>query len=68
MAKDERIEKALEAFKKNGFKAEYAENREEAKNRLLELIPEKASVGIPGSRCWVWALKALQNSMMLRPC
>src|SRR5690625_7463127 len=25
-------------------------------------------MGKPGSTCWVWALNALQNSMILTPC
>jgi L-lactate utilization protein LutB len=47
---EERIERALEAFRKNGFRAEFVKDREEARKRLLELIPEKAKVGIPGTK------------------
>lgn len=50
MGQDERIENTLKAFKKNGFRAEFVKDRDDAKKRLLELIPANASVGIPGSK------------------
>ncbi|SIN62047.1 Uncharacterised ACR, YkgG family COG1556 [Acetomicrobium flavidum] len=34
---------------KKGYKAEYARTAVEAKDKVLELIPKNASVGIPGS-------------------
>jgi L-lactate utilization protein LutB len=42
-------EKCVEALKKNGFAAYYAEDRDEAKRIILEAIPTGASVGIGGS-------------------
>ncbi|MDI9369981.1 MAG: lactate utilization protein [Synergistaceae bacterium] len=45
----------VEALKNNGFEAEYCADREEAVSRLLELIPETASVGCGGS----WTIKQL---------
>lgn len=41
--------RVVEALKKNNFQAEYVKNREEAKNRLLELIPPGATIGKGGS-------------------
>jgi len=40
------VVKALEA---NGFKAAYAGSHEEAVIKVLELVPEGSSVGVPGS-------------------
>ncbi|HOI81408.1 MAG: lactate utilization protein [Thermovirgaceae bacterium] len=40
------VVKALEA---NGFKAVYAGSSEEAVNKVMELVPEGSSVGVPGS-------------------
>jgi hypothetical protein len=39
----------IKALATNGFQASYAETREEAVNAVLSLVPEGASVGIPGS-------------------
>lgn len=47
---DRAIETTLESLRSHGFKAEFVADREAAKRRLLELIPENATVGIPGSR------------------
>lgn len=47
---DEKIEKTIKALQKHGFAAEFAADREEAKKRLLELIPAGATVGVPGSK------------------
>ncbi len=41
--------KVVEALKKNNFSAEYAKTKEDARQRLLELIPAGASVGLGGS-------------------
>ena len=43
------IENTINALKKHGFKAEFAKNREECKDKILALVPQGASVGIPGS-------------------
>jgi len=51
----------VEALKKNGFEAEYCATGGDAAQRLLELIPEAASVGFGGS----WTLKALGISEKL---
>lgn len=37
------------ALEKNGFKAEYAEDADEARRMALGMIPDGASVGIPGT-------------------
>ena len=42
-------EKVVEALKKNHFAAEYLPDKEAARQRILELIPEEASVGIGGT-------------------
>ena len=39
----------VEALKRNGFNAYFVKNREEAVNKVLELIPEGAKIGIGGS-------------------
>ncbi len=39
----------VEALKKNGFDAEYCATADEAVQRLLDLVPDRASVGIGGS-------------------
>lgn len=41
--------KVVEALKKNNFTAEYVSSKEDARKRLLELIPQDVSVGIGGS-------------------
>jgi L-lactate utilization protein LutB len=46
---DEVIEKTIAALKKHSFKAEFANNLEEAKEIILKQIPKNASVAIPGS-------------------
>ena len=47
------IEKAsklvIEALKKNGFNAYFVRSKEEALNKVLELVPEGAKIGIGGS-------------------
>lgn len=40
---------AVKALKRRGFEAEYVPNGAEALKRILEIIPEDASVGIPGT-------------------
>ena len=40
---------AVNALKKRGFDAEYAATGKDALKRILEIIPENASVGIPGT-------------------
>ena len=42
-------EKCVEALKRNGFAAYYAESREEANKIVMDAIPANASVGIGGS-------------------
>lgn len=39
----------VKALKRRGFEAEYVPTGEEALKRVLELVPENASVGIPGT-------------------
>lgn len=41
--------KAVEALKKNGFNSYYFKSRSEAVEMVLDLVPEKAVVGIGGS-------------------
>ncbi|MBC7321319.1 lactate utilization protein [bacterium] len=43
------IERVVENLKKRGFDAFWSSTKEEAKNRLLEIIPQNAKVGIGGS-------------------
>ncbi len=43
------IEQTIAALKKHAFVAEYVENKEAAKERLLTLIKEGQTVGIPGT-------------------
>ena len=45
----ERAERAVKALKKNGFDAKYMENKEQAKEEILRLIPQGARVGVGGS-------------------
>ena len=40
---------AMKALTANGFHAEYVETREDAVREVLSLVPEGASVGVPGS-------------------
>lgn len=40
------IERVVENLKKRGFNASWSRTREEAKNKLLEIIPKTAKVGI----------------------
>lgn len=46
---DELARRTVEALKKNGFDAFYVSTKEEALDKILQLIPEKSKVGIPGS-------------------
>ncbi len=46
---DEAIDRALKALKKRGLKSWYAETGEEAQNRILDLIPPDALVGVSDS-------------------
>ena len=39
----------VKALKRRGYEAEYVPTGEEALKRILELVPENASVGIPGT-------------------
>lgn len=43
------IEETLKSLKSRGFKGFYAEDREVAKNKILEMIPAEATVGIGDS-------------------
>lgn len=47
--KDTLGQKVVEALKKNNFKAEYAGTKEEARNKVLELVESSTSIGIGGS-------------------
>ncbi len=47
--------KVVDALKKNGFEAEFFATGAEAAEKILELVPETASVGFGGS----WTLKAI---------
>ncbi len=53
----------VKALQKRGFDAEYVPSGEEALKRILEIIPENASVGIPGTVTvrTIGALDALKN-------
>jgi len=44
LASEDVIEKTIEALKNNGIDAEVAGNKEKAKNRVLELVPENSEV------------------------
>jgi len=44
LASEERIEKAEKALQENGFKVEVSENSQEAKKKVLELLPKGAEV------------------------
>lgn len=44
LASEERIQKTAEALRKNGIEVFICENKEQAKNKVLELIPEKSEV------------------------
>ncbi|MBQ6772890.1 MAG: lactate utilization protein [Synergistaceae bacterium] len=54
---------AVKALERRGFEAEYVATGEEALKRILEIIPENASVGIPGTITVraIGALDALQK-------
>lgn len=41
--------KAVKALKKNGFDAFYVPTKDEAARKVLEMVPENASVGVGGS-------------------
>jgi len=43
------VSKTISALKKNGFDAEYYENREEVISRIMGLVPADADVGLGGS-------------------
>jgi len=47
---EEKIERTLKALKSHGFETEYLPDRAAVRARLLELIPQGATVGLPGSR------------------
>jgi hypothetical protein len=42
--------RAADALKKNNFSADYFSSRQDAVSHVLRLVPEGASIGIPGSR------------------
>jgi len=44
-----KVSKTISALKRNGFDAEYYENREEAVSRIKGLVPADADVGLGGS-------------------
>lgn len=46
---EERAKRTVEALQKNGFTAFYAEGVQEAREEILKLIPEGATVGVGGS-------------------
>lgn len=56
----------VEALKKNDFTAEYVKTPQKAREKLLEMIPEGASVGFGGSKT-IEAL-ALQEELQKRNC
>lgn len=47
--RDLKVEKTLNALKKNGYEVLYVPKKEEAVSKLLELVPTDAVVGIGGS-------------------
>jgi L-lactate utilization protein LutB len=46
---DHLIQRTVNALEKNGFKTVIAVDKKEALNKVLQLVPEKAKVGIGGS-------------------
>jgi hypothetical protein len=46
---DERINKLIDSWKKRNIQGLYCNNKEEAARKMLELIPQTASIGISGS-------------------
>ncbi|MEK6840925.1 MAG: LUD domain-containing protein, partial [Nanoarchaeota archaeon] len=44
LASKEEIQKTIESLKKNGFFAELAEDGEDAKKKVLDIIPEGSEV------------------------
>lgn len=54
-------EKVVAALEKNRFKAEYAESRKEALEKILSLIPADAKVGVAGS----WTIQELTLDSLL---
>ena len=46
---DEVIEKTFNALKKHGFKADFAKDRDECREKVMAMIPAGAKVGVPGS-------------------
>lgn len=46
---DKVIEKTMKALKKHGFEVEYARDKQECREKVLELVPQGASVAVPGS-------------------
>ncbi len=56
------INTVIDALRKNGFSAHYAEDKERAKDLVLSLIPPNSSVGIGGSV----TIRELQLPQILR--
>lgn len=46
---EERAKRTVEALQKNGFTAFYAEGRQKARQEILKLVPEGATIGVGGS-------------------
>jgi len=46
---EERAKRTVEALQKNGFTAFYVEERQKARQEILKLIPDEATVGVGGS-------------------
>jgi len=46
---DEKIEQTIKMLKKHSFAAEYAKDKDEARDMVMKMVPEEATVGIPGS-------------------
>ena len=46
---EERAKRTVEALQKNGFTALYAEEQQKARQEILKLIPDGATIGVGGS-------------------
>jgi len=59
---DERVKRVVSALKRRGFEAEFIRDKETARRVILERIPIKAKVGIPGSK----TVRQLELDRLLR--
>ena len=59
---EERVERVIKALRRRGFEAEFIRDKESARRVILERIPIKAKVGIPGSK----TIRQLELDRLLR--